>query len=277
MRSFLNTLAWAALVFSSIASASPSLAGDAATAAPESDRDLSYSPSRDQNRIILAPVRNSHLAARALDNKENAAELLTPTTSVTLLHAAAEDPEGMTSWLNCTLKHPAIVLEDIRSATRVQCPDNQVSVTFDNQDDFEKITTLWPQNNFILITNHGPDCNDANERGLHKVESISFDRTSMTLVAQAGKTSFVDITEEMAIEFSKPVTDLAKPLKPDTPAQPQRRDFLSDSINYIAGVLNINATILAPSLDVVPHELVLEGNLAMRGYMNHRRQRHGPI
>ncbi|EKD16084.1 isoamyl alcohol oxidase [Drepanopeziza brunnea f. sp. 'multigermtubi' MB_m1] len=188
---------------------------------------------------------------------------------VTLLHAAAEDPEGMTSWLNCTLKHPAIVLEDIRSATRVQCPDNQVSVTFDNQDDFEKITTLWPQNNFILITNHGPDCNDENERGLHKVESISFDRTSMTLVAQAGKTSFVDITEEMAIEFSKPVTDLAKPIKPDTPAQPQRRDFLSDSINYIAGVLNINATILAPSLEVVPHELVLEGNLAMRGYMKY--------
>ncbi|KAI9051311.1 hypothetical protein LZ554_005412 [Drepanopeziza brunnea f. sp. 'monogermtubi'] len=299
MHSFFNTLAWAALVFSSIASASQpqtpsgslsghrrpqrqtraptppsgdSLAEDAATSKDEGDRAPDYSPSRDQHAIILAPVRNSHISARALDNK-GTAELLTPTNSVALMHAAAEDREGMTSWLNCTLKHPAIVLEDIRSATKVACPDNQVSVTFDNQAEFEQITTLWPQSNFILITNHGTDCNDENERGLHSVESISFDGTSMTLVAKASKTSFIEVTDEMAIEFNKPITDLGRPsdgvVPPGTPAQPQRRNFLSDSINYIAGVLDINATMLSPKLEVVPHELIIEGNLAMRGYMKY--------
>ncbi|KAK0117527.1 hypothetical protein ONS95_011867 [Cadophora gregata] len=254
MHSFFSTVAFTALVLSSLVSAAP------APAVASIDPATKLNPATP--KIILGPVRSSKSPAIAsLSSAQDAASVpaskvqpIAPQTNITLGYSSINVTDQMTATIRATMKMPSVLLEDIDSIASVDCSATSVAVKFGNKADFEESFADWPASNFILFTNHLGDCDTDNTRGLYVVSSVAFDNATFTVTASSKKSNFDEQTDEMTVEYTKPAE--------------AKREVTTTFFGDFPGNLNLNTDPLKKTLSVSVHEPKLGGSLAVSGHIH---------
>ncbi|KAL5315328.1 hypothetical protein ACEPPN_016195 [Leptodophora sp. 'Broadleaf-Isolate-01'] len=250
MHSFISTVASTALVLSSLTSAAPVVSSvPASTLTPATPR------------IILGPVRSSALkvAAASLQSAADSVpatkvQPITPKTDIILRYASINATEEMTASINATMKYPSVLLEDIDSVSKVDCSDTSVSITFNNQADYDETSKDWPASDFVLFTNHLGDCDTDNQRGLYIVNSVTRDDKTLTVVAASTKSTFDNSTSEMTIDYTKPAST--------------KRQITQTWFADMPGNLVLNDDPLKKSLSISVNEPKLGGDLSVSGHLH---------
>ena len=133
---------------------------------------------RAANHTALLPVLNQDANTTNLGN-------LVPARNVSLNWGTQGN-----SLVNVSLEmvHPTVLLEEVDDISSVDCEAASVSIAFNGSDAFNKALASWPRNGtFILVTNHLGDCDTENERGFYSVQTVTSDRNTMSIVANAEK------------------------------------------------------------------------------------------
>ena len=140
---------------------------------------------RAANHTALHPVLNQDADTTNLGN-------LVPARNVSLNWGTQGN-----SLVNVSLEmvHPTVLLEEVDDVSSVDCEADFVSIAFNSTDAFNEALANWPRDgNFILVTNHLGDCDTDNERGFYSVQTVTSDRDTLTVVANAEKSDVNNIT-----------------------------------------------------------------------------------
>ncbi|KAI1416541.1 hypothetical protein F5Y13DRAFT_205406 [Hypoxylon sp. FL1857] len=127
-----------------------------------------------------------------------------PSTNVSLDYSldSPEDPRSGVS-IDLQTDQPAVLLEAIGDVLQVVCTTNTVAVTFRTQAAFERSIVEWPRDgNFYLITDNLGVYGARAERGIYRVNSLSWDDESLTVAAQARPETLASIAMSMSVSFS---------------------------------------------------------------------------
>ncbi|KAL3428160.1 hypothetical protein PVAG01_01669 [Phlyctema vagabunda] len=252
MSSLLNMATVLAAVFATMASAAPA---PVAAVRIGSSKITAATP-----KTILMPVPKKQWAGAQLTKRQSvpitAVDALTPNENITLLYQSA-DVDAMRAEVDATMNHPAILLEDVDSISKVDCSAESVAVTFSEVSEYEEIFTAWPQDSFILLTNHLGDCDTDNERGLYVVNSLGFDNKTLTVTASTIRSDFNSSAGEMTISFGKQA------------ANPVKREVTQTFLGDFPGTLTLSDDPVSKSLSVKVHEPSLSGNLDVSGHFHY--------
>lgn len=108
-----------------------------------------------------------------------------PTTSVNLDYGL--DSEPMVH-VELEMQIPTVLLEDVASIKNVSCSSGSLSVFFTTSDGFEAAVATWVgKGDLVFFTNHLGGCDAEVERGIFKVNKVSGDKETLTILAQAEK------------------------------------------------------------------------------------------
>jgi hypothetical protein len=153
----------------------------AASPNPSSAADISNSG----GNVTLGPVSNPGCDPSDLNN-------IVPKSNLTLFYGSNDtSTPDSNAQISLQMKVPSVLLEEILSVHSVVCSDTGVVVTFDDLAGYEKSMSEWPTSgDFILFTNHLGNCDTEFERGLFLVDGLTFDETTLTVVATAEKSDF---------------------------------------------------------------------------------------
>lgn len=118
--------------------------------------------------------------------------------SAVLNYAAAPPGQNAVS-VTIQSSKQLIVFENTKYFEPISCSDNAISVVA--TDGFAySLATLWPQNDFVIITN-SPGCNSATERGTYLVESHTSDDSTSTITFVVSKVKWDDFAETMTLGY----------------------------------------------------------------------------
>jgi hypothetical protein len=153
----------------------------AASSTSSSIANISYSG----GNVKLGPVSNPNCDPSDLSN-------IVPKSNLTLFYGSNDtSTPDSNAKISLQMKVPSVVLEDILSVHSVVCSDTGVVVTFDDLAGYEKSIEEWPASgDFVLFTNHLGNCDAEFERGMFLVAGLTFDETTLTVVATAEKSDF---------------------------------------------------------------------------------------
>lgn len=136
----------------------------------------------------LGPVTNPLCDPSNLDN-------IKLKTNLTLLYGS-KDPTtpDANAEISLQMKWPSVLLEEISAVKNVVCSDSSVAVTFADVAAYEMSVVKWPPiGKFIFVTNHLGNCDVEFERGLFLVASMTFDKSSLRVIAMAEKSDLQSV------------------------------------------------------------------------------------
>jgi len=135
--------------------------------------------------VTLGPVSNPSCDPSDLNN-------IVPKSNLSLFYGSNDtSTPDSNAQVSLQMKVPSVLLEEILSVRSVVCSDTGVVVTFDDLAGYEKSMSEWPASgDFVLFTNHLGNCDTEFERGLFLVDGLTFDETTLTVVATAEKSDF---------------------------------------------------------------------------------------
>ncbi|KAI1141541.1 hypothetical protein F5Y05DRAFT_372976 [Hypoxylon sp. FL0543] len=126
---------------------------------------------------------------------------IVPSTNVSLDYGLDEptDPRSGVS-IDLQTDHPAVLLEAIGAVLQVACASSTVTVTFSTQAAFERSILEWPRDGkFYLITQNSGNYDARAERGIYRVNSLSWDDESLTVMAQTSPETLASVASESRI------------------------------------------------------------------------------
>jgi len=146
-----------------------------------------------QEVTLLKPItKGKGLQARADD------AAVAPATSVNLDYGI--DTEPMVH-VELEMQIPAVLLEEVASIKNVSCSSGSVSVFFTTREGFEAAVATWVgKGDLVFFTNHLGGCDAEAERGVFKVNKVSGDKETLTILAQAEKKDVASTAGKLSIE-----------------------------------------------------------------------------
>ncbi|KAI9047581.1 hypothetical protein LZ554_008294 [Drepanopeziza brunnea f. sp. 'monogermtubi'] len=130
-----------------------------------------------------------------------------PKKNLTLYYESNSTP--VVAEVTVAMKHPSVLLEDIPDIIQVACTQWTVAITFNTSTAYQKSASTWPSSSFIIFTNHFGNCDAEYERGIYHVDGLTFNSSTLTIIASITSTSFHSTTERMDISFLSPATAAA--------------------------------------------------------------------
>jgi hypothetical protein len=80
------------------------------------------------------------------------------------------------------------MLEEIRSASAVECANDSVAVRFDTVEAYERVLAQWPrEGGFVIVTNHQGSCDHEDERSVFLVKGLDCYNETTTVEASVDK------------------------------------------------------------------------------------------
>ncbi|KAI0839779.1 hypothetical protein F5Y06DRAFT_302913 [Hypoxylon sp. FL0890] len=129
---------------------------------------------------------------------------IVPSSNVSLDYGldSPTDPRSGVS-IDLQTDHPAVLLETIGAVLQVACTSSTVTVTFSTKEAFERSILEWPRDGkFYLITKYLGNNDAKAERGIYRVNSLSWDDESLTVTAQTNPETLAGISMSMSVSFS---------------------------------------------------------------------------
>ncbi|KAH7304281.1 hypothetical protein B0I35DRAFT_339433, partial [Stachybotrys elegans] len=150
--------------------------------------------------------------------------------------------------VQASMKQHAVVLENAAGIQSVSCTDTGMTISFEDAASIDSAASAWPSSDFLAVT-YSPEtgCNTPDERGFHRVSSITFDNEKLTAVAVSTKSALDKESNDAVIAF-------------DSAAAPAKRDLTASFNADLSGTI-VNQTNLKINLD----QAAIESQLRIQG------------
>jgi hypothetical protein len=155
--------------------------------------------------VLLGPVSNPHTDPSDPTH-------FTPKANCTLHYGSNDTSTPDTNAIvSLEMKKPAVLLENIRSVKGVVCSSTGVVITFSDDAGYKMSMNNWPTSgDFIMFTNHFGNCDAEFERGLFLVGGLTFDETTLTVVATAEKSDFQTLAGMCLVNNLEEAQDISR-------------------------------------------------------------------
>ncbi|OTA59552.1 hypothetical protein K449DRAFT_447789 [Hypoxylon sp. EC38] len=129
---------------------------------------------------------------------------IVPTTNVSLDYGLDSTVDSRTSVrIDLQADKPSVLLEAIGEILQVASTSDTVTVTFRTEAAYERSMLEWPRDGkFYLITKYIGSYATKPERGVYRVDSLSWDDESLTVTAQTKPETLASIAMTMSVSFS---------------------------------------------------------------------------
>ncbi|KKF92570.1 hypothetical protein CFO_g5081 [Ceratocystis platani] len=156
------------------------------------------------SQVVIEPtdVAESVVNNYIPKNAETSPDAMTPSENVKVLYASldAEDQGEIEAAL--VMGKPTIVLEAVEGVDRVSCDSEHMYVTFKNWQMYKKVLEKWEdERDLVIISNHGGQCDDDNQRGFYEVMGITGKPMLSTVQILAYKVQISEVVRSFAMDF----------------------------------------------------------------------------